>query len=93
MLLLSNKRVVLFALGSITLSYNHLTQLFRRQIALVLSLRTNGADHQHITCGASTHHVRTINTTIEKGENYPYLPPKQILLTTNYLRRRLLIIA
>ena len=54
MLLLSNKRVVLFALGSITLSYNHLTQLFRRQIAVVLSLRTNGAKHQHIMCGAST---------------------------------------
>ena len=87
MILLSNKRVVLFALGSITLSYNHLTLLFLRHIALVLSFRTNGADHQHITCGPSTHHVRTINTTIEKGENDPYLPPKQILLATNYLRR------
>ena len=87
MLLLSNTRIVLFALSSITLSYNHLTQIFRRQILLVLTLRTNGADHQHITCGLSTHHVRTINTTIEEGEKYPYLPPKQILLTTNYLRR------
>ena len=87
MTLLSNKRVVLFALGSLTLPNNHLTQLFRRQIALVLSLRTIGAEHQHITCEPPTHHVRTINTTIEKGENYPYLPPKQILLTTNYLRR------
>ena len=54
MLLLSNKRVVLFALGSITLSYNHLTQIFQRQLAVVLSLRTNGAEHQHIMCGAST---------------------------------------
>lgn len=87
MILLSNKRVVLFALGNITLSYNHLTQLFRRQIAVVLSLRTNGAEHQHIMCGPSTQHVRTINTTIEKGENNPHLPPKQILLATNYLRR------
>lgn len=87
MLLLSNKRVVLFALSSVTLPNNHLTQLFLRHIALVLSLRTNGADHQHVTCGASTQHVRSINTTIEKGENDPYLPPKQILLTTNYLRR------
>ena len=87
MILLSNKRVVLFALGCITLPNNHLTQLFRRHIALVLSLRTNGAEHQHIMCGASTQHVRSINTTIEKGENYPYLPPKQILLATNYLRR------
>lgn len=87
MILLSNKRVVLFALGSITLSYNHLTQLFQRHRALVLSLRTNGAEHQHIMCGASTRHVRTINTTIEKGENVPHLPPKQILLATNYLRR------
>lgn len=87
MILLSNKRAVLFALGSITLSYNHLTQIFRRQIAVVLSLRTNGADHQHNMCGASTHHVRTINTTIEKGENDPHLPPKEILLTNNYLRR------
>ena len=87
MLLLSNTRVILFALGSITLSYNHLTQLFRRQIALVLSLRTNGAEHQHIMCGPSTQHVRSINTTIEKGENDPQLPPKQILLTTKYLRR------
>ncbi len=88
MLLLSNTRVVLFALGSITLSYNHLTLLFLRHIALVLSLRTNGADHQHVTCGASTHHVWTINTTIEKGENNPHLPLKEILLTTTkYLRR------
>lgn len=87
MTLLSNKRVVLFALGSVTLPNNHLTLLFLRQIAVVLSLRTNGADHQHVTCGPSTHHVRSINTTIEKGENYPYLPPKQILLTTKYLRR------
>ena len=87
MILLSNKRVVLFALGNVTLPNNHLTQLFRRQIAVVLSLRTNGADHQHNMCGASTQHVRSINTTIEKGENDPYLPPKQILLATNYLRR------
>ena len=87
MILLSNKRAVLFALGSITLSYNHLTQLFLRHIAVVLSLRTNGAEHQHNMCGPSTQHVRSINTTIEKGENDPYLPPKQILLTTNYLRR------
>ena len=87
MILLSNKRVVLFALGSVTLPNNHLTQLFRRQIAVVLSLRTNGADHQHIMCGPSTQHVRSINTTIEKGDNVPHLPPKQILLTTNYLRR------
>lgn len=76
MLLLSNKRVVLFALGSVTLPNNHLTQIFRRQIALVSSLRTNGAEHQHIMCGPSTQHVRTINTTIEKGENDPHLPPK-----------------
>ena len=48
MLLLSNTRVILFALSCITLPNNHLTQIFRRQIALVLSLRTNGADHQHI---------------------------------------------
>jgi len=54
MILLSNKRVVLFALGSVTLPNNHLTQLFRRQRAVVLSLRTNGAEHQHIMCGAST---------------------------------------
>jgi len=54
MLLLSNTRVILFALSCITLPNNHLTQIFRRQIALVLSLRTNGADHQHITCGPST---------------------------------------
>jgi len=54
MLLLSNTRTVLFALSSITLSYNHLTQIFQRQILLVLSLRTNGADHQHIMCGPST---------------------------------------
>ena len=87
MLLLSNTRVILFALGSVTLPNNHLTQIFRRQIALVLSLRTNGANHQHIMCGPSTHHVRTINTTKEEGEKYPYLPPKLILLTTNYLRR------
>jgi|GEM_PF-2883464 len=87
MLLLSNTRVILFALSCITLPNNHLTQLFRRQIAVVLSLRTNGANHQHIMCGASTQHVRTINTTIEKGENDPYLPPKQILLATKYLRR------
>ncbi len=87
MILLSNKRVVLFALGSITLSYNHLTQIFLRHIAVVLSLRTNGAKHQHIMCGASTHHVRTINTTIEEGEKDPHLPPKLILLTTNYLQR------
>lgn len=92
MLLLSNTRVVLFALGSVTLPNNHLTQIFRRQIALVLSLRTNGADHQHIMCGPSTQHVRTINTTIEEGEKYPYLPPKLILLTTNYLQRRVLLI-
>ena len=87
MTLLSNKRVVLFALGSVTLPNNHLTLLFLRQIAVVLSLRTNGADHQHVTCGPSTHHVRSINTIIEEGEKYPYLPPKLILLTTNYLRR------
>lgn len=87
MILLSNTRVILFALGSVTLPNDHLTQIFRRQIALVLSLRTNGADHQHIMCGPSTHHVRTINTTIEEGENNPHLPPKLILLTTNYLRR------
>ena len=87
MTLLSNKRVVLFALGNVTLPNNHLTLLFLRQIAVVLSLRTNGADHQHIMCGPSTHHVRSINTTIEKGENNPHLPPKQILLATNYLRR------
>ena len=87
MILLSNKRVVLFALGSVTLPNNNLTQLFQRQRAVVLSLRTNGAEHQHIMCGPSTHHVRSINTTIEKGENNPYLPPIQILLTTNYLRR------
>lgn len=86
MLLLSNKRVVLFALRSITLSYNHLTQLFLRHIAVVLSLRTNGAEHQHIMCGPSTQHVRSINTTIEKGENNPHQPLKQILLATNYLR-------
>ena len=86
MILLSNKRVVLFTLSNVTLPNNHLTQLFRQQIAVVLSLRTNGANHQHIMCGASTHHVRSINTTIEKGENNPYLPPKEILLTTNYLR-------
>lgn len=54
MTLLSNKRVVLFALGNVTLPNNHLTLLFLRQIAVVLSLRTNGADHQHVTCGAST---------------------------------------
>lgn len=54
MLLLSNKRVVLFALSNVTRPNNNLTQLFRRQIALVLSLRTNGAEHQHIMCGAST---------------------------------------
>lgn len=54
MTLLSNKRVVLFALGSVTLPNNHLTQIFQRQILLVLSLRTNGAKHQHIMCGAST---------------------------------------
>lgn len=54
MTLLSNKRVVLFALGSVTLPNNHLTQIFLRHIAVVLSLRTNGAEHQHITCGAST---------------------------------------
>ena len=87
MILLSNKRVVLFALGSVTLPNNNLTQLFQRQRAVVLSLRTNGAEHQHIMCGASTQHVRSINTTIEKGENDPHLPPKEILLTTNYLRR------
>lgn len=87
MTLQSNTRVVLFALGNVTLPNNHLTQLFRRQIAVMLSLRTNGAEHQHIMCGASTQHVRTINTTIEEGEKYPYLPPKLILLTTNYLRR------
>ena len=87
MTLQSNTRVVLFALGNVTLPNNHLTQLFRRQIAVVLSLRTNGADHQHIMCGASTQHVRSINTTIEKGENNPHLPPKEILLATNYLRR------
>ena len=87
MTLLSNKRVVLFALGSVTLPNNHLMQIFQRQILLVLSLRTNGAEHQHIMCGPSTHHVRTINTTIEDGEKYPYLPPKLILLTTNYLQR------
>ena len=87
MILLSNKRAVLFALSNITLPNNNLTQLFQRQLAVVLSLRTNGADHQHNMCGPSTHHVRSINTTIEKGENNPYLPPKQILLTTNYLRR------
>ena len=87
MLLLSNTRIVLFALSCITLPNNHLMQIFQRQILLVLSLRTNGANHQHIMCGPSTHHVRTINTTIEEGEKYPYLPPKQILLTTNYLRR------
>lgn len=87
MILLSNKRVVLFTLSNVTLPNNHLTQLFRRQIAVVLSLRTNGANHQHIMCGPSTQHVRTINTTIEKGENDPYLPPKQILLATKYLRR------
>ena len=87
MILQSNTRVVLFALSSITLSYNHLTQIFRRHIAVVLSLRTNGAEHQHIMCEPSTRHVRTINTTIEEGEKYPYLPPKLILLTTNYLRR------
>lgn len=87
MILLSNKRAVLFALSNVTLPNNNLTQLFQRQLAVVLSLRTNGADHQHNMCGASTHHVRSINTTIEKGENYPHLPPKEILLTTNYLRR------
>ena len=87
MILLSNKRAVLFALSNVTLPNNNLTQLFQRQLAVVLSLRTNGADHQHNMCGPSTHHVRSINTTIEKGENYPYLPPKQILLTTKYLRR------
>ena len=85
MLLLSNTRVILFALSCITLPNNHLTQIFRRQIALVLSLRTIGAEHQHITCEPPTHHVRTINTTIEEGEKYPYLPPKLILLTTTYL--------
>lgn len=85
MLLLSNTRVILFALSCITLPNNHLTQILLRQIALVLSLRTNGADHQHITCGPSTHYVRSINTTIEEGEKYPYLPPKLILLTTKYL--------
>ena len=93
MTLLSNKRVVLFTLSSVTPPNNHLTQLFRRQIVVVLSLRTNGAEHQHIMCGASTQHVRSINTTIEKGENNPHLPPKQILLATNYLRGRLLFIA
>ena len=86
MLLLSNKRVVLFTLSNVTLPNNHLTQIFQRHIALVLSLRTNGAEHQHNMCGPSTQHVRSINTTIEKGENDPHLPPKQILLTTNYLR-------
>ena len=54
MILLSNKRVVLFALSNVTLPNNNLTQLFQRQRAVVLSLRTNGADHQHIMCGAST---------------------------------------
>ena len=54
MILLSNTSIVLFALSSITLPNNPLTQIFRRQIALVLSLRTNGADHQHIMCGPST---------------------------------------
>ena len=87
MILLSNTRVILFALSSVTLPNNHLTQLFRRQRAVVLSLRTNGAEHQHIMCGVSTHHVRSINTTIEKGENNPHLPPNEILLTTNDLRR------
>lgn len=87
MLLLSNTRVILFALSCITFPNNHLTQIFQRQILLVLSLRTNGANHQHIMCGASTQHVRTINTTIEKGEKDPHLPPKLILLTTNYLQR------
>lgn len=86
MILLSNKRVVLFALSNVTLPNNNLTQLFQRQRAVVLSLRTNGAEHQHTMCGPSTHHVRTINTTIEKQENNPHLPPKEILLTTNYLR-------
>ena len=87
MLLLSNTRIVLFTLSNVTLPNNHLMQIFQRQIALVLSLRTNGVEHQHIMCGPSTHHVRTINTTIEEGEKYPYLPPKLILLTTNNLRR------
>jgi len=54
MILLSNKRVVLFALSSVTLPNNNLTQLFQRQRAVVLSLRTNGAEHQHNMCGAST---------------------------------------
>lgn len=54
MTLQSNTRVVLFALGNVTLPNNHLTQLFRRQIAVVLSLRTNGAEHQHNMCGPST---------------------------------------
>lgn len=46
-----------------------------------------GVKPPHQWCGASTHYVRTINTIIEEGEKYPYLPPKLILLTTNYLRR------
>lgn len=54
MTLLSNKRVVLFALGSVTLPNSNLTQLFLRHIAVVLSLRTIGAEHQHNMCGAST---------------------------------------
>ena len=54
MTLLSNKRVVLFALGNVTLPNNHLTQLFQRQRAVVLSFCTNGAEHQHNMCGAST---------------------------------------
>ena len=93
MILLSNTRLVLFTLSNVTLPNNHLTLLFRLHIAVVLSLRTIRAKPSHIMCGASTRHVRNINTTIEKGENYLHLPLKQILLATNYLRGRLLFIA
>jgi len=55
MLLLSNTRVILFALSCITLPNNHLTQIFRRQIALVLSLRTIRAKPSHQLCWASAH--------------------------------------
>lgn len=50
MILLSNKRVDLFALGSVTLPNNHLTLLFLRHIAVVLSLRTIRAKPSHQLC-------------------------------------------
>ncbi len=43
---------------------DHLTQIFRRQIALVLSLRTNGADHQHIMCGPPAQQQTVLNNIV-----------------------------